>query len=227
MFASFSKLCHYLEDISEQWTGHCHACDENTIYSIGLPAYKELLHLKTVHWHQTVKGRTISVATAPSVSNPLRPWISKPSLKSSTENSELLSVQSLLSNYKCMAANCAYYTSDETSMENHLNHHADSRNESSTFIECCYCPKEFEATEEYFTHIKALHGYSQYYCPYCFYRSNYYNAHHHVTVYHPDRQRFVLDGKFDGLFTGVTIDSDDMYDQVTNNVKPSECQGIK
>lgn len=230
-FTNYKKLKMYLQEINNAdgiWSGFCYSCDEQTIYSVGLSAPMELFHLQNVHWHQTKIPRDIpnTVDAVVKPTNLLRPWLEKPISKSAADCQKMLKIPAILSTYKCMAADCHFFTNVMETMEKHLDQHdADMSSDDDTMIECCYCVSEFASPADYFTHVLDNHGTSQYYCPYCFYRSNYANAIQHVKVYHSQRNVFILDGKFDGVFSERQSDTSALMKSIQANVKYQECQG--
>lgn len=229
-FTDYEKLKRYLEEsIGEyaDWSGHCNNCDKEVVYSTSHKAVMELLHLRNIHWHQAIAEQPAADTNAScEQSDSLRPWLSKSSTKTSAECEEMLNIGCILSTYKCMASDCHYYTMVMANMDKHLDmHDSDLANDDDAMIECCYCTEEFASPADYFTHIVDLHGPSQYFCPYCFYRANYANAMQHVKVYHPDKNQFILDGKLNGLFSQKITTDETLMDLIVSNVKAEECRG--
>lgn len=222
-FTNAEKLRQFLEETENKWSGMCNECDEKTAYSEEDVAIAELDHL---NWHLSFTRHVERTSAVVNASNSLRPWLSKPVLKTPAECQEMLSIPAILSTYKCMSASCSFYTHSMAEMEKHLDQHdADLSTDDNTLTECCYCDQEFASPADYFAHILSYHSTSQYYCPYCFYRSNYTNTLHHVTVYHSHRNAFVLDGQFDGIYNEQPLDRDRLCELIETSVKSLSCRG--
>lgn len=228
VFRGYDKLKLFLEDLSEQnvkWSGKCNECDPITEYSSEVPAHMEVLHLRNVHWHQVSRETLIRKRGNAKVTNALRPWLPNSVNKSEADVQKMLSLPAILATYKCMADECSFFTNNMDRMENHLNQHdSDLSADDDALIGCCYCPAELESPSEYLTHVLDKHGTCQFFCPYCFYRSSHTNTVRHIGEYHPGKNAFVLDGKFNGIFNaepGQTLTEAVLQE----NVKPNQCQG--
>lgn len=231
---SYEKAMIYLTELSsiygDEWNGNCFECDEFSKYSESVPVHMELAHLRNVHWYKTTPGEREETPAVRGVPKPvdefLRPWLSKKCAKSEDDCKEMLSLSSILSMYKCMATNCAFYTHRLESMHRHLEEHeADPCADEDALIECCYCEDEFSSPADYLAHIGTRHNSSQFYCPYCFYRSSYVMTIQHVRMYHPDRQPFVFDGIQSPFYSRKEQDNEYIVNSIRANVPIQNCLG--
>lgn len=140
-------------------------------------------------------GNVIGAPAVPIVSdNPLKPWTTCPTTKSSHAEAKLRRECSLLALFKCMAMDCIFTTSNKDKMlqhlQNHEDHASDSFNASTQYgddcwLECCYCEEVPGSCITLVDHIIEEHSTSSFQCPQCFYRSvDSCNVISHLEKYH-------------------------------------------
>lgn len=116
----------------------------------------------------------ISQTTFPT--NHLRPWLSFENLnyKDAEKVRNMLKIENLSLNFKCMGSNCDYCTNDSFQFSMHLNIHKNFYVQyDENYKRCAYCT--FLATDisRLLQHIQLEHKYDHYSCTKCFYRSLY------------------------------------------------------
>ena len=100
----------------------------------------------------------------------LRPWLGSryhpELLKSVSVCEEMLKLDNLAKNFKCMAASCSYCTSTIDEFVNHVSSH----NASVESLQCAYCPPNNYQNLHLSIHLESHHKLDSYQCCYCFYR---------------------------------------------------------
>lgn len=126
----------------------------------------------------------------------LRPWLSAhPVLKSRQLCKEMLSEICLVAKFKCMATTCSYYTNDEKYFRKHLKAHSQFQpTDKSNFSMCAYCPFLGSGIDSLVVHIKSVHKYDRFQCPYCFYRTVVdFNVLTHMDLFHKMKPKSIIE----------------------------------
>ncbi|XP_055535316.1 uncharacterized protein LOC129724435 [Wyeomyia smithii] len=128
----------------------------------------------------------------------MKPWLQMSSKKTRAHALNMLEQKSLFCFYKCMGTSCCFTTTNEVSMQQHLENHdlvTDVSGLASTrsWLECAYCDQQFASKTDLVDHLKIAHSKSVHQCAYCFYRSR--DAHsviQHQKLYHETEAKKVL-----------------------------------
>lgn len=155
------------------------------------------------------------------VKSPLQPWISPGLLKLKSAVKTMLMRVCLKSLYKCMHANCSFYTDNKELFIEHLKNK--QKHPSPQHLICSYC--NFKCTDEIklSDHIVQTHKTSHWSCGFCFYRSiSQYNLIKHFEKYHPgEKERRILVRKrasFNEFFTRKQI-----FNKIKHLITPIKC----
>lgn len=128
----------------------------------------------------------------------LRPWLTKPIKKFINQTIKLLQPPALISTFKCMGGQkCEFFTNDQEEFERHLNNHLSTNpGDIANYIMCPYCDFDFSSKysiADLITHILDEHGYDNYQCKYCFYRScANFNVIEHQKIHHRMQQHSII-----------------------------------
>ncbi|KAG4068894.1 hypothetical protein HA402_005042 [Bradysia odoriphaga] len=215
--ADLGELLSHLDVHNEKWFGFCCACNDQ-IHDNKVSLLLELQHWNKCHRNeigfsvvfqpdekQNKLREAVDIARLKLLASDdesddqlvcLKPWNDQ-TLDTQSKCRKMLSKGCLYALYKCMDRNCAFYTSCDQGMLQHLEYHeklaANTVTAELSWLECAYCDLVSDTQSSLVQHIREEHSSSAYQCPYCFYRScTACNVVYHLKTFHESRASSVL-----------------------------------
>jgi hypothetical protein len=197
----------HLKIHSELWSGKCDICDRHDATETNedlAQEFKHLLYHSGYELDNEVKEKELNKIDSDSESGlgeliidedikkeadesdneeiwyP-QPWLNKENQKVNPQSVKDLKMLAAL--YKCMDAECNFYTTNNNDFKIHL----DSHESSSSHLLCPYCNFIGQTSDNTCDHIENQHKYDDYQCRYCFFRTkSQFAASNHLASCHPN-----------------------------------------